>query len=169
MKTLKLLFTSVGRRVELVQAFRKAADELETNLKIIGADITTTAPALFFCDQTVQVCKIKDPNYISELIDICEKEQVNVLIPTIDTDLLLLSQYKDQFQKIGTVVMVSEENKIKVCRDKRFTAAYFHSVGLNSPDPVDDYLSYQAVFLRSLSRKMVARVFLRIKWIRRRN
>ena len=146
MKPLKLLFTSVGRRVELIQAFREAAAQLEIDLKILGADITTTVPALLFCDQKVQVCKIKDPNYISELIHICREEQVDVLIPTIDTDLLILSQHKDRFQQIGTMVMVSEENKIKVCRDKRYTADYFHSVGLNSPDPVDDYLSYQGGF-----------------------
>ena len=84
MKPLKLLFTSVGRRVELIQAFREAAAQLEIDLKILGADITTTVPALLFCDQKVQVCKIKDPNYISELIHICREEQVDVLIPTID-------------------------------------------------------------------------------------
>ena len=36
----KILITSVGRRVELVQAFRHAADELGVGLTIIGADIS---------------------------------------------------------------------------------------------------------------------------------
>ena len=63
---MKILFTSVGRRVELMQAFRKAADELKSSgelkddLTIIGADITDTAPALYFCDETRIVPRIKD-------------------------------------------------------------------------------------------------------------
>lgn len=44
-------FTNVGRRVGLVQVSRKAADELQNELRIIGADITADAPALYFCDE----------------------------------------------------------------------------------------------------------------------
>ena len=53
---MKILFTSVGRRVELMQAFKNAAEELNINLTIIGADITESAPALYFCDETRIVC-----------------------------------------------------------------------------------------------------------------
>ena len=76
---MKILFTSVGRRVELMQAFRKAAEELKADLTIIGADITSTAPALFFCDETRIVCKIKEPEYIPQLLKICEEESVDCL------------------------------------------------------------------------------------------
>ena len=91
---MKILFTSVGRRVELMQAFRKAADELGVSLTIIGADITPSAPALFFCDETKIVCRIREPEYIPQLLEICETEKVDCLIPTIDTDLLLLGLWK---------------------------------------------------------------------------
>ena len=64
---MKLLFTSVGRRVELIQAFRKAADRLNIGLKIYGADISDSAPALAFCDHTVIVPRIYDEKYIPEL------------------------------------------------------------------------------------------------------
>lgn len=58
-----ILFTSVGRRVELVQVFHHAADRLGIQLEIYGADITESAPALTFCDHTVNVPKIKEPAY----------------------------------------------------------------------------------------------------------
>ncbi len=44
---MKILFTSVGRRVELLQAFRAAAEKLDIALTVMGADITKSAPALF--------------------------------------------------------------------------------------------------------------------------
>lgn len=141
---MKILFTSVGRRVELMQAFKNAANNLKVNLEIYGADITDSAPALYFCDHTVIVPKIKDENYIPTLIKVCKEEKIDALIPTIDTDLLLLSQHKNDFG--NTIVVISDEDKVAICRDKRYTADYFNSVGLNSPHPVDDYKNYKEGF-----------------------
>lgn len=142
-KIMKILFTSVGRRVELMQAFRKASKELGVDLKIIGADITESAPALFFCDETKIVCRIKEKEYIPQLLSICEEEKVDCLIPTIDTDLLLLAENKKIFEAIGTKVLISAVDKVKLCRDKRFTADYFISLGLKSPQLVDDVEKYK--------------------------
>ena len=139
---MKILFTSVGRRVELMQAFKSAAADLGVDLTIIGADITESAPALYFCDETQIVCRIRDKEYIPQLLSICEKENVDCLIPTIDTDLLLLAENKKKFEEIGTKVLISAVEKVKLCRDKRFTADYFHSIGLKSPKPVDDVEQY---------------------------
>ncbi|MCQ2441037.1 MAG: ATP-grasp domain-containing protein [Clostridia bacterium] len=141
---MKILFTSVGRRVELLQAFRNAADKNNIDLEIFGADITETAPALLFCNHTVIVPKIKDENYIPFLKEFCNNNKIDALIPTIDTDLLLLAKNRDLFG--NTKVFVADFDKIALCRDKRLTADYFHSLGLKSPVPVDDYKLYNAGF-----------------------
>ena len=83
---MKILFTSVGRRVELIQAYKEAAKSNNIELIIVGADISLTAPALFFCDEKVQCPRINDPKYIPFLISYCSENNVDVLIPTIDTD-----------------------------------------------------------------------------------
>lgn len=139
---MKVLFTSVGRRVELIQAFCNASDKTGIPLEIYGADISDTAPALRFCDHTIIVPRICDAAYIPTLQRICSEEEIDALIPTIDTDLLLLSQNKDEFGT--TQVVISDENKIAICRDKRFTAEYFHSIDLKSPSPIDDWKKYDA-------------------------
>ena len=143
---MKILFTSVGRRVELIQAFQKAAEGLGEDLTVIGGDFSDTAPALYFCGKTKKLCKITDPHYIPTLLEICEKEKVDCLIPTIDTDLLILAQNKERFEHLGTKVLISTENKVKLCRDKRYTADYFLSLGLKSPIPVDNILQYHDGF-----------------------
>lgn len=141
-KEIKILFTSVGRRVELIQEFKFAAETLDCKLEIYGADITDTAPALSFCDHTVIVPRINDAEYIPTLLKYCKENKVDALIPTIDTDLLILSKNKKLFDEIGTVVLISAEDKIAICRDKRLTASYFKSVDLLTPYPVDDYKDY---------------------------
>lgn len=145
-KSIRILFTSVGRRVELMQEFASAARQLGIKLEIFGADITETAPALRFCDHTIIVPRIKEAAYIPSLLSCCKENHIDVLIPTIDTDLLILSQSKQAFSDIGTTVLVSAEDKVALCRDKRLTSAYFESVGLSAPHPVDDYTQYRAGF-----------------------
>lgn len=140
---MKILFTSVGRRVELMQAFHYAAEKRGIDLTIIGADVSTSAPALQFCDKAEVICRISDSNYIPTLLAICEKEGVDCLIPTIDTDLLLLSEKKHCFEQIGTKVLISQPEKVKICRDKNYTADYFISLGLKSPRPFNSVEKYE--------------------------
>ena len=87
MKQLRLLFTGIGRRVELIEAFRQAALALDIDLKIYGADMTGAAPALVFCDYTRKVCGMKQSNYIPELVKICKNDRIDLVSPTIVTDL----------------------------------------------------------------------------------
>lgn len=141
-QNLTILFTSVGRRVELVQQFKAAATAENVRLEVIGADISESAPALAFCDRTVIVPRISDRGYIPALLEICGKYRVDCLIPTIDTDLYLLSCEKERFAQIGTTVLISRPEKIAICRDKRRTSAYFQSLGLHAPEPVDDVEKY---------------------------
>lgn len=141
---MKILFTSVGRRIELIQAFRMAAVRLGINLQIYGADIALSAPALAYCDRTVIVPRIKDSSYIPELRRICEEEKIDALVPTIDTDLLLLSENRETFGK--TKVVISAPDKIALCRNKNLTAAYFRSIGLLCPETVNQAKDYKGGF-----------------------
>ena len=142
MKTIKILVTGVGRRIELMQAFRQAAQVLNIDLKLYGADMAGTAPALAFCDYTRRVCGMRDTDYIPQLLKICENDGIDLVMPTIDTDLLLLSQHAEQFSEIGTKVMISASDKIAVCRDKNKTADFFEQCGLKTPRTVNDYHKY---------------------------
>lgn len=141
---MKILFTSVGRRVELMQAFKNASSRLHVPLELYGADISGTAPALAFCSHTAIVPGIGDERYIPELKRICHEESIDALVPTIDTDLMLLAENRDEFGL--TKVIISSPDKIGVCRDKRLTADYFNSIGLKSPRPVDDWTKYDSVY-----------------------
>ncbi len=144
MKEVRILFTGVGRRIELIQAFRQAALSLDISLKIYGADMSGTAPALAFCDYTRKVCGMKDKNYIPELLKICENDKIDLLIPTIDTDLLVISENADLFT--GTKVLVSRPDKIAVCRDKNCTEDFFELCGCKTPKTYNDWRAYSGEY-----------------------
>ena len=143
---MRILFTGVGRRIELIQAFRNAALVLGKDLKIYGADMAGTAPALAYCDFTRKVVAMQDAGYIDNLLDICEKDDIDLVIPTIDTDLLVLSINVSRFEDVGTKVLISAEDKIRICRDKNVTSQFFVDCGLHAPLPVNDWMKYDAGF-----------------------
>lgn len=143
---MRILFTGVGRRIELLQAFRNAALVLDKKLMIYGADMAGTAPALAYCDYTRKVVAMKDPSYIQSLLDICLSDHIDLLIPTIDTDLLVLAENKEKFEAIGTRVMISAPDKIRICRDKNNTSQFFVDCGLHAPMPVKDWKEYKSGF-----------------------
>lgn len=140
---MNILFTGVGRRIELIQAFRSAALVLNKNLKIYGADMAGTAPALAYCDFTRFVVPMKSPDYIDNLLQICLDDSIDLLIPTIDTDLLVLSENKEKFEAIGTRVMISAPEMIRICRDKNNTSQFFVDCGLHAPMPVKNWKEYK--------------------------
>lgn len=142
----KILFTCVGRRVELMQAYRLAADKADVDLKIYATDMTNTAPAAQFVDKVFIAPRIKSPEYLPFLLDVCEKENIDALIPTIDTDLMLLAENREAFIKVGTKVLIANPEKVAVCRDKNLTGDYFNSIGLSAPKSFNDASSYDMGF-----------------------
>jgi len=64
-KNFNVLILSAGRRVELVQLFKKAATELSIISQIVAVDIDITAPALYFADKFFIIPRITSPEYIN--------------------------------------------------------------------------------------------------------
>ena len=114
-----ILILSAGRRVELVNLFKKASVELGIESNIVSGDASKNAPALFFSDKQYQLPYVESTNYIDEIIRISNKENISLIIPTIDTELLLLSKEKKIIEeKTSAKVLISSEKVISICRDK---------------------------------------------------
>lgn len=137
MENKNILILSAGRRVELIKCFRKAAQNLKIKTKIVAVDLANNAPALFFADKKYQIPRIGDKEYLNSIIDICNKENIDLVIPTIDTELLVLSQNKKYIEsKTKAKVLVSSEKVIKICRDKTNTQEFFEKNGFGVPKQI---------------------------------
>lgn len=123
---MKILITGVGSTtgISVIKGLRK---QNEFDVKIIGTDINQKEmiAGSSFCDSFYKVPKAIDKSYITTLLNICEKEKIQVLIPIIDPELLFISENKDKFKKIGVKVIVSEPETIRICNDKYLTFQFF--------------------------------------------
>ncbi len=130
----KILFTCVGRRVSLIDSFRDAAAAIGKNCKIYGSDITDLAAGMQVCDIHYTVCSTNSPGYISSILDIVRRENINIIIPTTDHDLLNLAQNKDLFAQNGCFVLVPQPEIVKICQDKRLAFEFLEGKGFTTPE-----------------------------------
>ena len=112
---MNILFCSAGRRCELLKDFRKS---MENKGKIVATDISVTAPAIYMADRYYIVPRINDDNYISTILDICEKEEINVVTTLIDPEIMILAEHRKEFENIGVEVLAPYKETADVCFDK---------------------------------------------------
>lgn len=145
---MNILLTCAGRRKYLVNYFK---EELGNQGRVIGADMTASAPALAGCDAYHLVPAVDAPNYIEALLEICKIEKVDAVISLNDLELPVLAKAKERFAELGTQVVVSDENVVNICGDKFETFKFAESIFVPAPRT---YLSAEAA-LHALSSNIV--------------
>jgi carbamoyl-phosphate synthase large subunit len=129
-----ILLLSAGRRVELALAFKTEVALRNLPSKVFATDIR---PQLSAACQVVDVSlkspKVTEAGYIDFLLDTCRAQSIGLVVPTIDTELLLLSQHRHEFAANDIALIISDEELVRLCRDKRLTAALFNDLGIDTP------------------------------------
>lgn len=134
---INILILSVGRRVELVKCFKEAAKLAEVNSKIVTADISESAPAIYFGDKNYIIPRIGQEGYIEKIIEICKSEDIRLIVPTIDTELLIMAKNKELIEKVTNAkVLISDLRAIEICRNKINTNRFFEEYGFGVPKEI---------------------------------
>lgn len=134
---INILILSAGRRVELIKCFKEAAKIKGIKSNIVTADISKTAPAIYFGDKNYIIPRIGEHGYIESIIDICNKEKVRLIVPTIDTELMIMSENKELIEeKTQAKVLISDKRVINICRNKKNTNKFFQDNGFGVPKEI---------------------------------
>lgn len=127
-----ILITSGGRRVSLVKAFQNELKKKFPNGKVMVVDAEPNlAPAAQIADGAFKICRVEDvSNYLQELLDICIKNKIKLIIPTLDTELLVFSNNIDVFNKKRIDIVVSSTTIIETSKNKLETQFFLESLGV---------------------------------------
>lgn len=135
-----ILISSVGKRVSLVREFQTELKKVFPRGKVFTTELNPEmSPAARISDGCFRVPRVTAPEYIDVLFRICAENGIRVVVPTIDTELLVLAQAKERFAATGISLLVADEDFISVCRDKRNTGMFFEAHGIRVPAPVDKH------------------------------
>lgn len=117
----RVLISSSGRRTQLLAAFREAFRVLGLPGKTITVDAGDLAPTAFLSDQHIHVPPVADPHFVDSLLSVCRVAQIDVVVPTIDTELPLFAAIRSTFEDAGVSIIISDEETIQIASDKRYT------------------------------------------------
>ena len=126
-----ILILSAGRRVSLVKAFQLEVEKALVEVQIFAADANPVlSSACCVADNHFTIPRISAPEYIPYLKTLCLEKNVRVIVPTIDTELLILAKNKADFESNNIFILCPDLDFVAICRDKRLTQKYFSSLGI---------------------------------------
>ena len=131
--SINLVFTSAGRRVELLRAFKAAYLALGLDGNIVALDVDPLAPALQVADRAHIVPRLSSPDYVPKLRDIIEQERGTVVFPLIDPDIPVLAKHRALLEKTGARLAAAPLEDIGIAADKWLTFAFFEGLGFRPP------------------------------------
>jgi len=130
---MRILFTSVGRRVTYLRQVRDAAQRLGIVPHFVGTDIDELAPALNEVDVAVLAPRSTADGYDDFLLEACARHEIDLVVPLTDPDARLLADRRSGFEAAGLVVAAVSPSAAEVIDDKWRTVEYFAECGVSSP------------------------------------
>ncbi len=112
---MKILILSAGTRNLVMRAFRETMDKDD---RLLAADCSPYAPALYEADEHFLVPRLNEPGYLDKILSICRKEKVDAALSLIDPELSVLAAHREEFQRAGTRVIVSPYSLVEACLHK---------------------------------------------------
>ncbi len=112
---MNVLLLSIGAKYSLVGFFRSPESGFD---KIVTTDCSEYAAGLYNSDVHYVTPRMDDHDYIPTLLDICTREDINVIIPLREDELLFMSDKRDVFGSHGITLMLSSAEFIQACKDK---------------------------------------------------
>lgn len=90
----------------------------ERSIRIVGTDMNDDTTILQMVDAFYVVPAANDPEYIPFVLDICEREKVDIYLPTMSYELMPILDNLHKFREIGVVVSISNRKSIEITLNK---------------------------------------------------
>lgn len=132
MRRVRILFTCIGGRFALsvIKALRQSKNP---KIDIVGADMSPEPVAKYFVDAFYRVPHGSDKNYLSKVISICEREKVEIVIPSADEEVIAVSRGREALLKKGVVCSADKLETLELVTDKLRLFDFLSANGISMP------------------------------------
>lgn len=113
----------------------------ERNIRVIGIDMSSDPSAKYVVDKFYQVPAATADDYVDIVLDICNKEHVDIYFPTISIEVTKVAQRKTEFDAIHTILSISNIESVCIANNKLHTYQTLEAVGI----PVPKYYGVHSV------------------------
>lgn len=96
----------------------KSLKAIDFKGRIVSIDLDPLAAGGYLSDASYVVPRSDSDEYWDIVFDIIKKENVNLILPTGDSDIIHFSKHRDILESMGISVFMSDYNTISICQDK---------------------------------------------------
>ena len=75
-------------------------------------------------------------DFIERLLNIAIEERIQLIIPTVDEELIPIAEHRSLFESHGKVLVTSSPEAIRICRDKYRTALFLRKRNIPCPHTI---------------------------------
>lgn len=126
-----ILILSVSRKTLLCRWFLKAARKF--GLGVLGTDLNPKAQALSLLDGVISLPSHSNPSFINELLLQIKKNQIKLVVPTREDELLFLPNFIERIESEGCLVLCNPPDITQKLIDKaEFTRFCIYELGFKN-------------------------------------
>jgi len=117
---LKVLVTGAGgpAGVCVIKALKDVYD-------VVGVDMDNFASGLYLVDRAYVVPPANNETFISKILEVCCREKVSFIIPTVSEELMVFSENLALFEKKNIHIAVSGKASLEIANNKLNTYQFF--------------------------------------------
>lgn len=117
MKSITVLLTASGSQFApgIIKCLKKNG---EREIRVIGADMSNDPSNKYLVDSFYCVPSTSSPLYIDNVLNICEKEHIDILLPQMSAELPLYLDNIKKFEEIGTRVSMTASPNVNIANNK---------------------------------------------------
>lgn len=131
-----VLVTGVGGRSvghQILSALERAPDRY----RVVATDADPFSFGLYAADARYVVPSARDPNYLSAVFEIVEREGVQVMLPGTEVELRVLAAARAELQSRGCALIASDAAVIERCLNKAALSQWLAEHGYGTPQTAD--------------------------------
>jgi carbamoyl-phosphate synthase large subunit len=106
----------------------------ERPVRLVGTDMSERSIGRHLCDSFHLVPPGSDAAFADAVLEICEREGAEVVLPQSSFDLAGLAEKRNRFAEAGVTVLVSSPETIRRANDKAESYALLHRLGVRAPE-----------------------------------
>lgn len=116
----------------LLGLFRDALRDLRLEGRVLAVDCSRTSPAFHIADAAFEMPRCNDPQFTPCMSDLCRRERVSLIVPTIDPELPIYTAERHAFAAAGVTVAVSSPQTVAISGDKVLTNRWLRDNGFET-------------------------------------
>jgi carbamoyl-phosphate synthase large subunit len=105
----------------------------DERLKIILADANDSAVGRYLHPDFVKILPASHPQYIPDLLALCRKEGIEIILPLVTRELFPLSENKNLFLEHGIKILVSDFEQLSIANNKSKVYLFLSENGIEVP------------------------------------